>query len=496
MQQCWPRGLGIATPQRQTSLDFHKMVREPQQVGRSEDKFPSVGLFVRKDTIMRKSLLLGLLAALCSETAYSPIVNADVFQSRNPLPNITTGDPSIVAVGSMGAAGFSRVPFVPKDLSTLLADCKINSPPGNKWFSGCNPNGLVATINDSFSQNWVVSVASGTSAMTRGQLVKDMGAHLANRELQTPVNVPLYGRGDHWATIWKVDAAFDSGTHAVTDIFSLVLNDAVSIQDGATPPNSAVTQDPVTGDDFAYTDYLKVMSAVGPACRICKAGDPLCVPCDDPFLNKYIYLYDPPPGAKFLADSTSVPAVNFRRAPGLIPAGGRMNSAIASSKVFHAIELANLHLDPTLSERLNQGVAGEAYEVIGRLPEGELRDFYVVPILERDIAPQKALAFVRLDARDGAFQGISTLSSTFVYRPVTSQDAAVQAMTLLETGESLGHPALYWDTTVLHPAARKPWQAFYEFPIENKSATTGEVIRVAQNGGEVLGRAWCGSRSN
>ena len=48
--------------------------------------------------------------------------------------------------------------------------------------------------------------------------------------------------------------------------------------------------------------------------------------------------------------------------------------------------------------------------------EGELRDFYVVPILESDTAPQKALAFVRLDARDGAFQGISTLSSTFVYR--------------------------------------------------------------------------------
>lgn len=456
---------------------------------------------------MRTSLFLGLLAGLGAVMVPLPSSSdgtawAEIKQSRVPLDpmadpmNLTTYNPTIVGAAFMGAKGFG-IGFASASLATLLADCKTFSDAGNRWFSGCNPNGMRDSLMNHFSpQRWVVRSTQETLSTTRGDMINAMAGGVASATLQTPSVLPLYGRGDHWVTLWKVDVDRNLTTGVVSVLSQAIINDAVAMQDGASPPNDAVTQDWTTGATFAE-DYVRVLAAVGPDCRVCKLTDPTdprdpryCKPCGDPFLKSLVYLIEPPLGTPPIVDAKESPPVTFLRAPGWLPAGVRLSAELAAQQVFHAIELANLPDDGTVQERLRRGAAGQAYEVIGRLLEGEPRDYMVVPIVDKNPSSQQALAFVRLDARDGAFMEISLPRAGFMYRPLTGQQAAGPAMALLKPGESLGSPGLHWDASELHAAARKPWQAFYEFPVQKDNATTSEVIRVAHNGGAVLGRMW------
>lgn len=415
-----------------------------------------------------------------------PQAQAVEISSQNTIATPLASVPSILAAAAMSAEGAS-IPgtYISYPLSAILSRCQLHSHGEMRWFSGCNPIGMRDTLADYYpAQTWKYQDSTGmTSAGVKLDMLKLAANMLVTNRM--PILFPLHGRGDHWVTVWKVDVALDAVTNRVSDIYHFWFNDGVLTEDAIGNPSwlSAV----LDGSDFA--DVYDKMTVVGPYCKICKPRS-ACPLCSDPYLEKFMFLYDPPLRSPFRRPEPAPSADLGQQASTTLSADEPLTLELAQARVRDAVLAAGLMRDGTLAERMLAGQAVGAYEVYVRSSGPEPRRRVIVPMVRRGSEPSEALAFVGLDGQTGAVRSVSLPSPGFVYLPVSAETAATTARKFLRPDESLGPPALIADPMLGHPGARHAFQALYEFPIRRQADSTEEVVRILHNGGQALGRAY------
>lgn len=388
------------------------------------------------------------------------------------------------------------------DVTVLLPACQASSRTSDpatytNWPDQCNPRGMIAALNAKYglSQQWSSPWMDNRNDSTiKNIALQNMVTLLANQ--QTPIIVPFDGKGNRWVTVWAMDADFAVRTEV--KIAYVRFKYGYQAVDGAARLINldSYANGSVFGDHYIGIGEVKseIMGIPGSGCTSC--GD-LCVPwlppcsctpCSDPFIDNFLFLYGAPLHTSAVpARINSFAKVLWNRPRGFLPAAQTLTPERATRQVWDALRSSQVPIDQALSSKLQTAVAGESYRVAGRLPHGAALDYIVVPML--DAAGQNALAFIELDVADGAVRSVIQPSQEFAYRPIAAQDAAQQARSILSAGEQLGTPGLRWDSRESHPAAAHTFAAFWEFPIERDTQTLNEVVRVARNGGFLIGRS-------
>lgn len=427
----------------------------------------TLSLLLTGSTLLSTSLLLTATPAQAAD----PIT----YVSRNVvLKRVYT--PSLVAALAMGGQGFTTRSWMPPaDLTSLHDSCKAKSAYDKNWFQECNPTGMMATINQADTQAWISKTFDDDGFTGSLPAITFLGERI--RYIQSPTVIPVFGRGDHWVTISKAKIGYND--YISRDAVSAVwYDDGAAANDGA--GNLAMISGWDSGSNLSINKFFRVLSTVG-SCM-----SRLDCPTD-PYIDRYVVLYDPPPGFSLTGHGSSAPEVGFASAPGFAAKGEVVTTSSAATNVQTAIKLAQLDSEPQVQAILRNGTVEAAYEVHSRLPEGRTLRSITVPIVDKKTG--HALAFVDLDSRDGALLSLMIPSENFVYQPVTIDQAMQIATASLKPGERLAPATLRFDAKVLDSAARYPFQAFYEFPVLSGDKVTGEVARVTRNGGRRLERS-------
>lgn len=426
--------------------------------------------------------IAGSLSARVAEADLDVIKSASEPAERSLTPH------SLVTAAQL-ASDANTPPGLWFDIgdSVLLDTCRTYSQISDSrtytnWADGCNPNGIIAALKARYPAGyeqrwnppWIGDKATNIHART--DAVNAMAYWLL--KWYSPIIVPLEGNGEHWVTIWKMDGTFSPVAGAMQTINHVYFRYAYPTADAGGLTNTV--KGLFDGDEFTWTFYA-LLTKISSTC-------PPCVPMvDEPFLKKFVFLYDPPAGALLAAPRESYQPIEWSRSPGFLPAGERLTPERAARDFEKALQVSKVPIDAELGGLLRSATVGESYEVVGFLPEGQRRNYMVVPML--DASRQHAVLFIELDVTDGAVRALKQPGKGFLYQPISGAAAMQRAAALLHPGERLGPPALIWDSSATIPAISHTFSAFWQMSIESGSQTTDEVVRVARNGGLVLGRS-------
>jgi hypothetical protein len=200
-------------------------------------------------------------------------------------------------------------------------------------------------------------------------------------------------------------------------------------------------------------------------------------PTSDPFFDKFVIMFEPPPNAVHEQIQTA-----YQASPGIVPAGhNAMNAHLAQRRVFDALTAAGINNDAAAWGVISSGVAGPASLVNGVYPNGILWNYYLVPILSSRSA-DTVIAFVALSADDGSLDHLNVLAQPAPFVAVAPTRAAELARGTLGRGEGLTGGTLTWDPRT---NARSPSLPYYEFGVAGASSQNA-AVRVPLHGGRAV----------
>lgn len=367
---------------------------------------------------------------------------------------------------------------------------------GVTWPDGCNPSGAAAMISSrasSASQHWISYVAPNTTSNV-GQVLLDKMARY-----HTPVVLPLHGSWLHWVTLLEA-----STTRAPdgTEQFNIVIfRDALPV--GASDGTSR--GDTHGGSYGSVTSVMDALDFIGayysivgfpgssggggfpafaaPPCWAARAC--ASAPYNDPWFFKWVFLYEPPPGATLRAESepTQLPAIG--RSPGIIRKGQPMSASLAISGAIESMRRAGALDNHALQQALNEGSIEQAYQVRGQFVSGQPWDYYLLPVIT---AQGKVSAFIQLSAGDGAFSVAHVLDKPQSYSPITEGQARQAAAPQLRPGEQLGQGLLSWRPQALDGLTDHSMLPFFEFAVLTPQGESRGFIQVAQHNAALVQR--------
>ncbi|EYF01795.1 hypothetical protein [Chondromyces apiculatus] len=379
---------------------------------------------------------------------------------------------SFVASGLMGAKFFGNANVAGQE-GALLNACKSITPANSTWPERCSFGQFQTVLNDTFGQNWFAKSYSPSQ-----QSIAINAQLNALRIYQSPSLVPIYGQADHWATVYEMRVDLNMGEALVY----------VKFYDGGPevlPGTPAGEQESDGGWNYYEdgvgqasgatwkTTFYKVLTSVGTS---------------DPYYNKYLVAYDPPSKSPQLLamdteriQSMSTTLVPF---PGIVAATERMDAGLAEARVWDAIFLAGIDDDPLFWSALEKGTAGEAREIHGYKPSGEVWDYFLVPILIND---GEVSAMVQLAKSDGALEQIWIPSKPLPFLGISRQEAFARAAEMLLPDETLAGGELTWDPALNDAHCRSPLLPYYQFDIHGKEGELRGGVIVALDDGVARG---------
>jgi hypothetical protein len=412
-----------------------------------------------------------VVLGICSLTLS---VRADVFTPNFPVTerhgaNGANSSNSLATSSLMGGQGHSNLVIPFNAEATLTTSCTSNTPSTSVWPSVCNPTGMATALSSFTGRSWVTfTFASTDQASALNNIVTSL------RTFRSPGVIPIYGQADHWVAIIEVSAvdlgggvfsvqqvkAYDGGPIGQTDSGGSGYLAGLQIW-GATPFKNL---------------YFKVITAINPSCDNLPGG---CgaPPTSDPFYDKFVLMYEPPPNAVHPFIETV-----FEKSPGIVPAGhNAMNEHLAQMRLWDSLVAAGINNDPKAWNTLSGGVPGPASLVNAVYPDGSPWDYYLVPILSSRAA-NTVIAFAALSADDGSFDHLNVLAQPAPFTSVSMTGAAQLASGALARGERLTGGTLTWDPRT---NARSPSLPYYEFGVAGTS-NRNAAVRVQLHDGRAV----------
>ncbi|HSN99178.1 MAG TPA: hypothetical protein VLS89_12875 [Candidatus Nanopelagicales bacterium] len=415
--------------------------------------------------------LLVALSASATATAqmqvhvphYPPTQASDEINNSWPVgASAANTAGTLIAAGKMGARFYGNAIVGGTD-AALLQKCKNSTPAGSTWPEQCHLGGLASALSQQFSQNWVVSQQPGTAA-GKNTAVNTVINSLA--VYRSPAIVPLRGSADHWLVIFRVTADRSTSPYTLDQVRFF---DAGDTGDSFNPYTDAKGSSYYNGTvamqgNAWKDDYYWMLDNIAPT---------------DPFYQKYVVAYDPPPSQPILF--TDVPVI-YKQAPGVLVEGEEMDAQVAADRVKEALWLAGLDDDPMFWDPIERAEAGEAWAVYGETLEGEPMDYFLVPLLDEY---GDAAALVRLSMVDGAFEHIWVPDRSIPFLGVTQEEASLAAREILGEDERLHGGDLVWNPRRAY--ARSALLPYYEFHILGTDDEYRGSIAVALADGRVRG---------
>lgn len=413
-------------------------------------------------------LALGVTATATS--AFAQLSGTDYIMG----PNYTVTDMdsvggassagSFAAAAMMGAHGYSNFAVPSGWETTVITNCKNASGP-TLWPGQCTPSGMATATKNMTGNTWITQVFQDSAQTSALNAIVN-----ALYGPRSPSIVPIYGQADHWAAVYYILATYNgSSTWTIKNIKFYDGGPTGQDDSGFNGYFSGFLS--VSGNTWKNT-YYKVLTAINPSC------DPNCT--SDPYYNKYLVMWEPPPG------TPNDEKGNFPRAPGILKAGQHMKSQIASMRVWDSLMANGVDVDPEVWGSIQYGVPGAAWEVHGLWPSGAQWDYYLVPILSNTTT---AVGFVQVAADDGSFDSIFVPDQPVSFAPISMQQAQQMAHTTLSQGEHLTGGLLTWDPSGDAPIQKSPSAPYYEFGVMGPGKQDAGVVRVSLNGGAQVVRS-------
>lgn len=160
-----------------------------------------------------------------------------------------------------------------------------------------------------------------------------------------------------------------------------------------------------------------------------------------------------------------------------------MSAAMATQRVFESLRLARVSNRLDVASALVEATPGEASFVHGTEPSGEVWDYFLVPMLNRN---GDATALVMLSAQDGGFLGISLPDRPMPHRPLNENHARQRAQALLGSGERLSAGSLSWQPAHSGAQADSPLFPYFEFVVKDSHETSVAYIRIGHTSSHPL----------
>lgn len=363
---------------------------------------------------------------------------------------------SFAASAMMGGAGHSNLALFANWESQITTQCAAASG-ATLWPGNCTPTGMAAAMASLTGRTWIQSQFVDTQqAAALTTILGSLQFH------GSPAIVPIYGQADHWVAVTQVTAANVGGVWNIQQ---------VKFYDGG----------PITGIDGGFNSYQDGLVSYGAGpwktvyFRVIESINPACDPCTaDPWYNKYVIMWEPPPGEEHPQIANAFP-----KAPGV---AASMSELKAQSLVWQSLAANGIDKDPELWNAVRGGIAGKAYEVNGVAPDGARWDYYLVPILG---AGNVVKGLVTLGADDGAYESLQVPAHPQQFTALSEGQAQAIARTQLGKGEALSAGILTWDPRSNTPFAKAPTFPYYEYGVLNGVKQVA-VIRVSFNKGAVV----------
>lgn len=425
-------------------------------------------------TISALSMLLATDAA-ASQCLFDQQTNEYYLTSRNPnFVEIDGSDKgfgsptSLIAAFRMGAWGMATLaqegalnievhkesPPWPESIEdTLLGLCQGKSVPTTSWPEGCSPQGIVLAVTEHFAQ-WGQMWRMLSFGISKQTLALNNQVNVMKSPYDSPVVAPIYGHVDHWIAVRRMNF-YDA---ACTNLKQ------VQFFDGG-------YGDGVKTDQLGKL-YLSGLRKV--AAELYKQDYYMVIPTEeidpwDPNVNKFIFAYDPPPGARL---PTNPPMVTFHRGA-VVVEPGEMTVELAPVLVWDALDAEGMLDDPT-NDALILATPGDAWLVHGKRPSGAPWDYIVVPMYA-DEAMQSVTALVGLSAYDGAFEQVFFLDGARQLDLPDAATATTRAAAMLRPGETLGAGRLIWDPACGAGHCSEPMLPYHEFPVAHRGQATARI---------------------
>lgn len=410
-----------------------------------------------------------LTLMLASEAGAAPvwISSKYLFQEIDGEKGGGTADP-MIAAHLMGAWGMAN-PLDPNEVDAIKAkakaalaqtemygDCFANSG-GSSWPGFCSPQGVIVATTlrfQEFKQKWVLASFSATK-----QALALSNQVTAMNDYKSPIVVPWFGRVDHWITIRRMYVNMDVYPKQVLEIEYFDSGNGNFADQHGTPYKTGLWN--MVGNDYKLLYY-----------KIIPEDD---IDASDIFVNKYIFTYDPPTGARLPEQPTPY---TFARGVPMVD-DGEMTEELAPVLVWDALDAQGLLSNPTYAALLD-ATPGDAWRVHGRRPGGEPWDYVVVPMHTEDM--RAVIGLVALDASDGAYQMLHLYDKPQALDLPDGSDARRRAARLLGPGESLSGGALTWDPACGAGHCRDPLLPYHEFTVRSRGGAERGRITVPMGG--------------
>jgi hypothetical protein len=415
-------------------------------------------------------------AAAHAQTVFNPRHTVTEVHSRfEPGDGGVGPASSFAAAAVMGAIGFSNSP-VPADVETnIVSGCtaktKLITNPFSVWPSICNPDGMALFLNQFSPPNppgepavhWI-TIKSTDQPTIINEVIRGL------RDFGSPGIIPVYGQADHWVAITQVTI------NSLGQVSNVRAFDGGKIG-GMDSGTNSFFQGLQSWSGVAFRNtFFTVVTAINPSCDGVVPGGCGAPPVNDPFANKFVLMYEPPPVTR----SATPKPVSFATMPALA-SKGQMTGNLASSRLMDALIAANINADPQMWGGLSKGTPGTAFEVNGFWPDGSVNHFFLVPVLSSTNS-NTAIGFAQLSADDGSFLGANLLANPVAFSPVSKNQAADIAASVLAGGEKLGGGSLTWNPRGASTFSSSPNEPYDEFSVKGGA---GGAVQVRLNDGAV-----------
>lgn len=398
-------------------------------------------------------------------------INAKVLNLQNVEISPADSPWPLVAAAMMGAKFYNPNVSVVGQEQALYVSCVSNSNAGNTWPGGCDLKGIANALAAKFpSQVWTYeafpkgSDPQAAQKMAINRMIDGLSVY------KSPALVPLYGKTDHWATVFEVKA--DKATTPYT------LNSVKFFDSGSAGPNSS---EPFTDSDSNfYGDGVWVLggNAWKNTYYLLLFAPPGCAP----YCDTYALSIEPPIGTK-RREAAPRSELTFGRFPGvLLHDDEPMDALIAEERVWDALYVAEIFNDNAIGNAIASGRAGTAVPVYAENLDGEAMDYFLVPILD---AQDELLAMVRLSMEDGAFEEIWIPTKPLPFLGVTPQEAEYFARQVISDDEMLIGGGLTWSAR--RSLGGSELLPYYEFQVLATSGESRGRIGVSHASGVVTG---------
>ena len=422
------------------------------------------------------------------------------WEINNPTITLRSMRLSLISALVMGSQGYSgwtsslpSLPAVPSWQTTYTNACRDRSIAVReregithlKWFDGlstdyqeCNPEGAIRFINAETGQNW------HWASYARTEPTKILDTIFgAIKQYGSPVVIPYLGRWDHWITI--VQILLDNRTPDEFELNQFVFFDNLldlDLSGGGRVVDITGSPRVTASGDWFFLAYARILTAMYATCSV----DHSCATKKgDPWYDRYVALYATPTLFSPLASLESNKKYSFTAAPGVVGPGEKMSAALATSRVWDSVRLAQKHSGSSVG-LLSDAAADPAVLVSGFGPSGQPLNYYLIALRN----PQNQLSgIVQVSAANGAFEFMVDLPNPIKFNPISIQEARQTASQVLTKEETLDAGRTTWDAREFVDGASSPATPYYEFKITGpEGRDAGVVVRVVRHTGALVGR--------